>query len=507
MALAQRLEIRQGQALVMTPQLQQAIKLLQLSNLELTEFVEAELERNPLLQRDDAPDGPGDAAAQADISVGDTALAELDISAAAPSAGAEGALDADYESVHPEAGDRGGALGASDVGAADAGGSVDWSRASGSGGDGETSALDLASAERSLREHLSEQLAVAVKDPGDRLIGAALIEAAEDDGYCRTELAELAARLGVDESRVLAVLRVLQGFDPAGVMARDLKECLALQLQERDRFDPAMATLVANLELVATHDYKKLQRLCGVDGDDIADMLGELRALTPKPGAAFGGQPPAAVAPDVYVRETASGGWAVELNTDTLPRVLVDSRYYNEVNAAARTDEERGFISECNQNANWLVRSLDQRARTILKVATEIVRQQDAFLAEGVEKLRPLNLKTVADAIEMHESTVSRVTSNKHMATPRGVFELKYFFTAAIPAIGGGEAHSAEAVRHRIKSLIESETLDEVLSDDRIVELLRAQGVEIARRTVAKYREAMRIPSSVQRRRMLRQAS
>ncbi len=506
MSLGQRLELRQGQSLVMTPQLQQAIKLLQLSNLELSEFVEAELESNPLLKRDDGPpagEGDGDGAGEADRGDGaEVGLAELDMSAGAPSAEASAALDADFESVHPEAiGDSGGA--------ADAGGSVDWSRAGSGGGGGEDdfSALDLATATVSLRDHLSDQMVVAITDPAERMIAATLIEALEDDGYLRADIMEIALRLGAAEAHVLTVLTVLQGLEPTGVFARDLKECLALQLEERDRFDPAMAALVANLELVATHDLKKLQKRCGVDAEDLSDMLAELRALTPKPGAAFGGDPTTPVAPDVYVRETASGGWAVELNADTLPRVLVDSRYYTEVNAAARSDDERSFISECHQNANWLVRSLDQRARTILKVATEIVRQQDLFLAEGIQALRPLNLKTVADEIGMHESTVSRVTTNKHIATPRGVFELKYFFTAAIPAINGGEAHSAEAVRHRIKTLIENETIEEVLSDDRIVELLRDQGVEIARRTVAKYREAMRIPSSVQRRRMLRQAS
>ena len=197
----------------------------------------------------------------------------------------------------------------------------------------------------------------------------------------------------------------------------------------------------------------------------------------------------------------------MELNSETLPRVLINNRYYNEINAAARNESERSFITECSQSASWLVKSLDQRARTILKVSSEIVRQQDLFLVHGVAYLRPLNLKTVADAIGMHESTVSRVTSNKYVSTPRGMFELKYFFTSSIPSAGGGESHSAEAVRHRIKLLIQQETADDVLSDDKLVELLHDEGIEIARRTVAKYREALNIPSSVQRRRMLKRAS
>ncbi len=509
MSAGQRLELRQGQSLVMTPQLQQAIKLLQLSNIELAEFVEAELERNPLLKRDES--AAGDNANGADTPSepqdredpqskrDDAPLEELSISGDTPNSQADAAIDADYESLHPES------SGSSD--AVQAGGDVDWSRARGAGPvDEDGSPLEAAAAAKTLAEHLLDQLAVAARDPVERMIGSALIDLSDEDGYLRADLDELADRLGAEPGRIAATLAMLQTFEPTGVMARDLKECLALQLKERDRYDPAMAALVENLELLAKHDYRKLQSLCGVESDDLQDMMAELRALTPKPGFSFGTETAAAVEPDVYVREFAGGGWAVELNSDTLPRVLVDQRYFAEVLKGARREDERNFVSECHQNANWLVKSLDQRARTILKVSTEIVRQQDGFLALGVEHLRPLNLKTVADAIGMHESTVSRVTSNKYIATPRGLFELKYFFTAAIPAAGGGEAHSAEAVRHRIKALIDRETPDAVLSDDRIVELLRADGVEIARRTVAKYREAMRIPSSVQRRRISRGA-
>ena len=287
-------------------------------------------------------------------------------------------------------------------------------------------------------------------------------------------------------------------------MARSLQECLALQLKERDRLDPAMAALVDHLPLLAKHDYAGLKALCGVDAEDLEDMIAELKRLTPKPGLGFGADGARAVEADVMVRERPDGGWAVELNTDTLPRVLMNNRYAAQISKSARSDDEKVFISQCAQNASWLVKSLDQRARTILKVASEIVRQQDAFFAKGVAWLRPLNLKTVADAVGMHESTVSRVTSNKYMATPRGLFELKYFFTSAIASADGGEAYSAEAVRFRIKAMIESETVDDVMSDDKIVERLLADGVDIARRTVAKYREAMNIPSSVKRRRKLK---
>jgi RNA polymerase sigma-54 factor len=297
------------------------------------------------------------------------------------------------------------------------------------------------------------------------------------------------------------VVAVLQGLDPPGICARTLSECLTIQLKERDRFDPAMQALLAHLDLVARRDFSALRRICGVDDADLSDMIAEIRRLNPKPGLAFGSSVVQPIVPDVFVRPSQEGGWLVELNSDTLPKVLVNQTYYAEVSRTAKNDGEKSYLADCLQTATWLIRALDQRAKTILKVSTEIVRQQDAFFAHGVQFLRPLNLKTVADAIGMHESTVSRVTANKYMATSRGIFELKYFFTSSIAAADGGEAHSAEAVRHRIKQLIDAESAQDVLSDDTIVERLREAGIDIARRTVAKYREAMRIPSSVQRRR------
>jgi RNA polymerase sigma-54 factor len=297
------------------------------------------------------------------------------------------------------------------------------------------------------------------------------------------------------------VLAVVQTFEPSGVAARNLAECLAIQLKERDRFDPAMQALVAHLDLLARRDLAALKKTCAVDDADLADMIGEIRALNPKPGLAFGSTLVQPMVPDVFVREAADGTYAVELNADTLPKVLIDQSYYAVVSKTAKNDGEKSYLNECLQTATWLVRALDQRAKTILKVSTEIVRQQDGFFAHGVQHLRPLNLKTVADAIGMHESTVSRVTANKYMATSRGIFELKYFFTSSIASADGGEAHSAEAVRYRIRALIDGETADGVLSDDTIVDMLRTAGIDIARRTVAKYREAMKIPSSVQRRR------
>ena len=501
--IGQRLEVRQGQGLVITPQLQQAIKLLQLSNLELEAFVEGELERNPLLQRDegeaagDGPNEPVEAAASGDAS-------ELQFTE--PSGEAERAMDARTEDLYDDAPGERDAERKRDAGeVGEQPGLSDWSRTGGGGGlDGEglerPDTRDL-----TLWEHLQAQASSARFSPADHAIALTLIDATDEGGYLRGELQEVADRLGVNLARIEAVLAVCHGFEPTGVMARSAPECLKLQLIERNRFDPAMEALLDNLELLARRDLAALRKVCGVDAEDLAEMIAELKGLTPRPGAGFGGEPAQTVVPDVHVRPDPAGGWRVELNSDTLPRLLMDKRYHGVVAAGARSETEKAYVADCAAQASWLVKSLDQRAKTILKVASEIVRQQDAFLAFGVEFLRPLTLKTVADAIEMHESTVSRVTSNKYVATPRGVFELKFFFTAAIQSSDGGASHSAEAVRHRIKTMIDGEAADgDVLSDDRIVEILNETGIDIARRTVAKYREALRIPSSVQRRRLLK---
>jgi RNA polymerase sigma-54 factor len=493
--MKQSLDMRQGQSLVMTPQLQQAIKLLQLSNQELTEFVEAEIERNPLLNKAEE-----DATSDSESPKADN-REQLSLDESSGLGAAREQLDAPGEDVYEPGTGSDAALPAGNSGPS---ATTDWSGASGGGSGEDFDYTANISSEISLHEHLHTQLNLAGLSAADRLIAARLIDETDDSGYLRTELAEVATALGADIANVEAVLDVCQGFDPTGVMARSIPECLGLQLRERGRYDPAMEAMVKNLQLVAKHDLKGLADICGVDKEDLLDMMTELRQLSPKPGSSFAGDASVAVTPDVYVREMPNGMYAVELNSENLPRVLMDKAYYAEVTALPMRDKEKEFISECAASATWLIKSLDQRARTILKVASEIVRQQDAFFAHGVAHLRPLNLKQVADAIEMHESTVSRVTTNKYMSTPRGLFELKYFFSASIPATGGGEAHSAEAVRHRIKHLIENEQRDGVLSDDQIVEILTGYGVDIARRTVAKYRESLNIPSSVQRRRINR---
>jgi RNA polymerase sigma-54 factor len=517
MAITTKLELRQTHNLVMTPQLQQAIKLLQLSNLELASFVETELERNPLLERDDA-DGRGERGADA-VQV-DSKGDELGETAAAPETSSGDAeaepgdgdaewvdleaggsrtddLDAEPQDVFPDAdGLSPGAL-------KDSG----WSalgQGSGTMVDEESNLEAYVAAERTLRDHLTDQLVLAFADPARRLIGHHIIDMTDEAGYLRGDLAGLAELLGAPLELVEETLSIMQGFEPCGVFARDLRECLLLQLKEQDRCDPAMAALIANLQLLAVHDLAALKRAAKVSDEDLLDMIKELRRLNPKPGLKYGSAPTQPIVPDVLVKALPDGSFHVELNSDTLPRVLVNQSYYATVSKSTTRKEDRSYLVDCLQTANWLVKSLDQRARTILKVAQEIVKQQDAFFTYGVRHLRPLNLKTVADAISMHESTVSRVTANKYMATNRGLFELKYFFTSAIAATSEGDAHSSEAVRDRIRAMIEAEPASDVLSDDKIVERLKCDGIDIARRTVAKYREALRIPSSVQRRRLKR---
>lgn len=502
MALTPKLEFRQSQQLVMTPQLQQAIKLLQLSNLELAEYVDDQLEQNPFLERDETPvDGPAERRGEKPAEP-EAKTSETDGVDQANSKEAGDSLDVDYEDVNP--GDSG-----SDAAYGDYRPN-DWtSVSSGRGFDSDDQEFGATlKKEISLADHLTEQLHLATRDPLQLFIGAYIIDLIDEAGYLREDLDAITERLGAEQSDVKETHRMITSFDPSGVGARDLKECLKLQLIDADRYDPSMQAFVDNIELLAKNDLKGLMRATNADEEDVRDMIAEVRALTPKPGYAYGGGVVQSIAPDVFVTKSQDGGWKVELNSETLPRVLVNQRYYSEISSVKGGGEkDKTYIAEQFANANWLSKSLHQRATTILKVASEIVRQQDAFLAYGVKHLRPLNLKVVADAIEMHESTVSRVTSNKYIATPRGLFELKYFFTASIASSSGGEAHSAEAVRHRIREMIEAETKETVLSDDKIVEILRGEGVDIARRTVAKYRETLNIPSSVQRRRALLQTA
>ncbi len=492
--------------MVLTPQLLQAIKLLQMSNVELGAFVEAELAGNPLLDRaeeQEAPAPPDVAEPESDGPAGDSAVEPGDWASEAletDAADLAANLGADLDNVFD--GDL--ATPVSPAQPPDGLSSNAWTGVGGGGSDaGEAPELEAYVSEAlSLREHLERQAGVLLVDPVERMIGSALIDGVDDAGYFVGSCEAIAERLGTTAAAVESVLVRMQALEPTGVFARSLAECLALQLRERDRFDPAMQALIENLPALARRDFPLLRRLCRVDDEDLFDMIAEIKRLEPKPGRAFGDPPGATAVPDVTVTAGPDRTWRVELNAEALPRVLVNETYAATIRRGATREEDKQYISAQLQSANWLTKSLEQRARTILNVASEIVRRQDAFLVEGVSKLKPLNLKMVGEAIGVHESTVSRATAHKFIQTPRGLFEMKYFFTAAIASADPGEAHSAESVRQRIRRMIDEEDAQDVLSDDGIVERLHKVGIVVARRTVAKYRDSLKIPSSVARRKL-----
>ena len=487
MALGPRLDLRQSQSLVMTPQLQQAIKLLALSNLEIEAFIGDALDANPLLELGEAtpaeaatPDDPEARRTTLESSPVDQLIGEgrgeedrpLDLDRAA--------LDRDRDTGDGEWGsDKRIVMG-------DAGPDID----------------ERADSEKTLAEHLHAQLGPAARDPQMAFIARYLIDQLDEAGYLQDSLREVAETIGVTPEQCEAALELVQSLDPTGVGARSLGECLALQAQEADRYDPCMAKLLDNLELLGRGELPRLKRMCGVDDEDFAEMLAELRGYDPKPGLRFargGGDP---VTPDILITPASAGsGWDVALNQATLPKLIINRSYYVEMRGACDDKAARGWLSEKLADASWMVKALDQRAKTILKVASEIVKQQDLFFRHGVSQLKPLTLRTVAEAIAMHESTVSRVTSNKYLTCERGTFELKYFFTSGVGAVDGEGGASASAVKAAIKTLIDAEDAKAILSDDTLVDLLKDKGFDLARRTVAKYREAIGLGSSVQRRR------
>jgi RNA polymerase sigma-54 factor len=486
MSVSQRLDLRQSQTLVMTPQLQQAIKLLQMSNLELGEFVAQEIESNPLLEpSDDAPDVPTLAE-----QIANPLPTETENSAAPPDS-EPAPLSGKDEDVTPTDNND-------DVWAQDGMTSDEISHRQSYDDDGYSAVQNVA--ERpSLRDHLFSQIQMDILDPVDRMMASALVELLDDAGYLPIDLTLVRTQLGASAEHFEEVIGQLQRFDPPGIFARSLPECLAIQLRDKNRYDPAMEKLLANLDLVAKRDRAALMRICCVDAEDLVEMLDDIRRLNPKPAQAFAVDIAVPVVPDVMLKPQHGGGWHVELNPDTLPRVLANDRYYAKVQTSVKNKKDKDYLSERWQQANWLVKALHQRATTILKVSSEIVRRQDAFFVHGVQHLKPLILRDIAEAVEMHESTVSRVTQNKYITTPRGLFELKFFFTTALTR--DGESISSEAVRDRIRALIDAEDPKEILSDDRITEKLKTEGFDVARRTVAKYREAMHIATSGQRRR------
>ncbi len=491
MSVGLRLDLRQSQQLVMTPQLQQAIKLLQMSNLELTAFVETELEKNPLLKAEsDTPDIVGEDessslrdARQSREQATDRRTEDHTLS--------EETFDTGHEHLQDSSPSDGPVPG------------MTLGKISGTSGRHDFDALPDSSErlaeEVSLRAHLLSQLGQMQVPPGTLIIARYMVDELDEHGYLRRDLEEIAQRLGAPLSEMESALEILQSCEPTGVGARTLAECLTLQLREAGTLDGPMETLLGNLELLARNDRRRLCALCRVNETELGLLVQNLRVASPRPCNHFQRIDAETLVPDVLLKRTKWGGWQLELNPDTLPRVLIDRTYISEIDTQGCAETQQ-FLTDCRSNATWLIKSLDQRARTIVKIATEIVRQQETFFEKGVSGLRPLTLKDVADAVGMHESTASRVTANKYIATDRGIFELKYFFTNAVG--GGGETDvAAEAVRHRIKAMVSAEAADAILSDDAIVDALAREGVEIARRTVAKYRNSLNIPSSVERRR------
>ncbi|PZP85885.1 MAG: RNA polymerase sigma-54 factor [Azospirillum brasilense] len=491
-------ELRQTQQLAMTQQLQQSIKLLQLSAAELQEYIDTELEKNPLLSREEGevesapePDAEAEAAAarQEESDTAGVERGELEISDSDYSAG-EALTDESYQNDWADDADRVSA-------GATYGGSGAFEAEDGEGfGIEATAARD-----KTLREHLFEQIHMDITDPMEIIIAEKLTDLLDDAGYLREDTATLASQLGVGKDEINGVIAKLQRMEPVGVFARSLKECLALQLADMDRLDPVMQLFLEHMDMMAQGDLAGLRRKCGVDEEDFTQMLADIRRCNPKPGSGFAVEDSYAVVPDVLVRQGKQGGWVVELNPDALPRVLVNRRYVAEVQATSPDKETKKFLNEQLANASWLLKALDQRAQTILKVAQEIVKQQEKFLLHGIRFLKPLVLKDIALAIGMHESTVSRVTTAKFIATPRGTLELKYFFTSSINAAGGASDFSSKTVQYYIKEIIAGESPKKILSDDAIVQLLKDRNIDVARRTVTKYREEMDIPSSVVRRR------
>ncbi|QFT76104.1 RNA polymerase factor sigma-54 [Erythrobacter sp. THAF29] len=488
MALGPRLDLRQSQQLVMTPQLQQAIKLLAASNLEIETFIGEALESNPLLEagsvsREDSGGGEPDDIPREEFT-SDRLMAQAQGESEAPLDIDRSALDRDRDTGD---GDRG---------------SGEWGTAVSSGASYEDFPdIDATrAAETTLAEHLNEQVGGVATSPKEAFIARHIIGLLDDAGYLATDLREIASDLAVTLDEVDDALTVVQMLDPTGVGARSLAECLAIQAREADRYDPCMRAMIDNLDLVAKGEVERLKRLCEVDDEDFADMLHELREYDPKPGLAFAPSTDDAVIPDILLAAKDDGGWEINLNEDTLPRLVVNRNYYVELSEGSPDPEAQSWLKEKLADAHWLIRALDQRQKTILKTAAEIVRQQDGFFRRGVSELRPLTLREVAEEIDMHESTVSRVTSNKYLHCDRGTFELKYFFSSGV-ASADGEGASAEAIKARIKALTDAEDPKKVLSDQKLADLLKEEGFDLARRTVAKYREAIGIGSSAQRRR------
>lgn len=508
--VAPHLALKQTQSLTMTPQLQQAIALLQMNNIELNEFVRQELDSNPLLQRADDSDETSDNGSSDDVThdyhhLSNYAAPDQRDKAVPVQADKDSAMSDEFDRVYDDHQQDHHDTDRTDFSNVGSGGNRDF--------DTDGSAWDNYASDvpPSLYEHLSQQIQLEFASPQDQMLALSLVEHLDEAGYFRGNLKKIAEQFAADLEDVELVLARCQQMEPAGLFALDLAQCLELQLKDQGLLTPAFHALLANLSLMGSHDYRKLQQKCNVSEDEFRRMLVQLKRLDPKPALAFTHDVVQTLIPDVTMRRNRNpqqpGTWIVELNPDALPKILVNQRYAAIVQQKGnrpktKPDENQTeYLIDKLQSAQFLVKALDQRAQSILKIASEIVRQQEAFFAYGVAYMKPLVLRDIASAVEVHESTVSRITTQKYIETPRGTFELKYFFSSHVGGGVGSMEHTAHAVKARIKQLIDAENPKQILSDDQLVELLKLDDIPIARRTVTKYREALGIGSSVDRRR------
>lgn len=483
MAITQGLHLKQSQSMVMTPQLQQSIQILQYTSLELSAHVTQMVEQNPFLEN---PDSNVDSIEQSHEQDGESPkIQEQDtlLDRTGDKWADDNVSSAVYEDTDLAY------TGVSNFKHNDGSAQRDPFE-------------ELTSKEMTLREYINDQINIDIHTPHERMIAYYLTDQLDQSGYLDIEFKQVAEQLKCKPAEIKAVLKQLQGFDPAGVFATGLAECLTLQLKDRNRYDPVIGRLVEHLELVAIGDIKKLARLCKTSEEEVIEMCQEIKRLNPKPGDMFAADAVSIQQPDVFLKKSPEGEWVIEVNTQALPKVLVNQKYYAKlVKEVEGQKEQKKYIVEQINSANWLVKAMDQRAQTILKVATEILTQQREFFDNGVRYLKPLVLSDIAEQVELHESTVSRVVNGKYMATPMGLYELKYFFSSGVGAGASEEGgHSSTAVKYMIKELIDQEDPKKILSDDKISQILKEKGVDVARRTVMKYREALNIPSSVQRR-------
>lgn len=491
MAVTPRIEIKQLQSLLMTPQLRQAISILQLTNLELSGLVAQELENNPLLTTENEADSQSQS--------GDTEH-NIDEYNAPDTETEQIQDDIDYADAFADD------FGSDRVGYDTPLSWDDRRLQKAQVADENFDYIEQSlSAQKSLYQILSEQIDMAFVNTKDKMAAFLLCEHLDAAGYFSGNIPQLARQTKTTEQHLTRILKTLQTFEPSGIFATSLKECLQIQLEEQNRCDVMMQKLLNNLELLASRDLKKLKKICNATDEDLSSMISDIKALNPKPAAAYFQEQNHSIIPDVIVRRNKYGEYRVELNQDSLPRVLINREYCKILQKTPGQDkQQKKYLKEKLGHAGFLIKALHQRAETILKISEEIVKAQRDFFENGINHLKPLLLKDIAETVEMHESTVSRVTTGKYMETPVGTFELKYFFSAAAGTYNGSNTTSTASIKHRIKKIIDGEGT-KVLSDDAIVEVMAAQSIKIARRTVAKYREEMGIPGSAERKRQKRQ--